>query len=307
MSSTETTPSGDGRRPVVSDEEFYADEAFVLDNMRPATIEGWSTRIFDAGTGEPIVFVPILGGLEVVYAKQLRELQNENRVILHERTESLHKRVPVGPRVEEVRRVLDHLGLERAHIVGLGEAGITTYNFGRQYPDRVRSLTVLCCGPLYRVKPYWLTKRIVEPAIDRLPVEHLLPDALIRRFVVKTTSGDGPLPAHLISHMVERVPNQMRVHKYSVAPIEHRHDMYPWAHTLDVPVLLINRDDDKVAPVDEMRELAALLPQCFGYEVLRDGGRFVTYTWADRVNELLRDFHRKVETGATPASVAAPT
>jgi pimeloyl-ACP methyl ester carboxylesterase len=72
-------------------------------------------------------------------------------------------------------------------------------------------------------------------------------------------------------------------------------------------VLLINRDDDKVAPVDEMRELAELLPQCFGYEVLRDGGRFVTYTWAERVNELLRDFHRKVEAGATPATVAATT
>ncbi|MGB2953938.1 MAG: alpha/beta hydrolase [Gaiellaceae bacterium] len=300
MSTERAAASDGGRRPVVTDEEFFADEKFVLDGMRPATIEGWSTRIHDEGQGDPIVFVPILGGLEVVYAKQLRELAKTNRVILHERTESLDRRVPVGPRVDEIRKVLDHLEIERAHLVGLGEAGITTYNFGREHPDRVRSLTVICCGPLYRVKPYWLTKRIVEPAIDRLPVEYLLPDSLILNFVIKTTSGNGPLPPHLIAHMVERVPKQMRVHKFSVAPIENRHNMYSWAHTLRMPVLLINRDDDKVAAVEDMAELAKLLPQCYGYEILHDGGRFVTYTWADRVNELLRDFYAKVNAGVSP-------
>jgi pimeloyl-ACP methyl ester carboxylesterase len=303
MSTAERLPADERPRPIVTDEEFFTDEKFVLDGMKPATIEGWSTRIYDEGEGDPIIFVPILGGLEVVYAKQLREFATTNRVVLHERTESLDRRVPVGPRVDELRKVLDHLEIERAHVVGLGEAGITTYNFGREHPDRVRSLTVLCCGPLYRVKPYWLTKRIVEPAIDRLPVERLLPDSLIVKFVVKTTSGDGPLPVHLIEHMVRSVPNQLRVHKYSVAPIEHRHDMYAWAHTLQMPVLLINRDDDKVAPVDEMAELVRLLPQCYGYVVLHDGGRFITYTWADRVNELLRDFHDKVGRGVPPLSV----
>jgi pimeloyl-ACP methyl ester carboxylesterase len=289
------------RRDTVGDDEFFADERFVLDGMQPATIDGWSTRIFDQGEGEAIVFVPILGGLEVVYAKQLRVFAATNRVLLHERTESLDRRVPVGPRVDEIRKVLDHLGIERAHIVGLGEAGITTYNFGREHRDRCLSLTVLCCGPLYRVKPYWLTKNVIEPAIDHLPLEYLPTDGLIRSFVVKTTSGNGPLPKHLIRHMVERIPNQMRVHKYSVAPIEHRHDMYPWAHTLDVPVLLVNRDDDKVAPVDEMGDLARLLPRCYGYEVLSDGGRFVTYTWADRVNELLRGFFARLAAGEPPS------
>jgi pimeloyl-ACP methyl ester carboxylesterase len=299
MSGTEER-AGLQRRDTVGDEEFFADERFVLEGMKPAEIEGWQTSIYDEGAGEAIVFVPILGGLEVVYAKQLQAFAETNRVILHKRTESLHERVPVGPRVDEIRKVLDHLGIEKAHLVGLGEAGITTYNFGREHPDRTLSLTVLCCGPLYRVKPYWLTKRLIEPMIDRLPVERFLPDSLIRRFVVKTTSGNGPLPKHLILHMVESIPNQMRVHKYSVAPIEHKHDMYTWAHTLDVPVFLINRDDDKVAPVDEMGDLARLLPRCYGYEVLNDGGRFVTYTWAERVNELLRGFLARLAAGEPP-------
>ena len=78
-------------------------------------------------------------------------------------------------------------------------------------------------------------------------------------------------------------------------------------HTLDVPVFLINRDDDKVAPVDEMGDLARLLPRCYGYEVLNDGGRFVTYTWADRVNELLRGFLGKLAAGEPPPlAVEAP-
>jgi pimeloyl-ACP methyl ester carboxylesterase len=288
------------RRDTVTDEEFFADERFVQDGMNPARIEDWSTKIYDEGTGEAIVFVPILRGLEVVYAKQLKTFADTNRVILHERTESLDKRIPVGVRVDEIRKVLDHLGIERAHLVGLGEAGITTYNFGREHPDRVLSLTVLCCGPVYGMRPYWLTKRIIEPMIDHLPVERFLPDSLIRRMVIKATAGDGPLPKHLILHMVDAVPSQMRVHKYSVAPLEHAHDMYRWAHVLDVPVFLINRHDDKTAPADEMGRLARLLPRCYGYEVLDGGGRFITYTWADRVNELLRDFLAKLAAGEPP-------
>jgi pimeloyl-ACP methyl ester carboxylesterase len=304
MSTTEPRAASAQRRDTVTDEEFFADERFVLDGMKPAEIDGWSTRIYDEGDGVPVVFVPIIGGLEVVYAKQLRELAGTNRVILHERTESVDTRIPVEARVDEIRKVLDHVGIERAHFVGLGEGGITTYNVGRQHPDRCLSLTVLCCGATYRMKPYWLSKHVIEPVIDRLPVEYVLPDGLIRSIVVNKTSGDGPLPKHLIRRMVENVPDQWRVHKFSIAPLEHRHDMFPWARTLDVPVLLVNRDDDAVASVEEMSELARLLPQCYGFEVLRGGGRFITYTWADRVNELLREFFGRVDRGEPPPTAA---
>jgi pimeloyl-ACP methyl ester carboxylesterase len=286
-------PGGPELAGPATDDEFFSDERYVHERYRPATIEGWSTRIFDEGAGEAVFFVPIIKGLEVVYSKQLQDFSRTHRALIYERTESVDRPVYVGARVDEIRKVLDHLGIERAHIVGLGDAGIPTFNFGREHPDRCLSLTSICLGPRYRVPPYWLNERILNPLTERLPLERLIPDRLVRAMVVKATSG-GRLPPHLVAHMVDHIPDQMRVHKYSVLPVTGHHEMRDWAATLQVPTLLVNRDDDPLAPVEETHELAGLLPKCYGVEILRDGGRFITYSWADEINRVLRDFFAKV-------------
>lgn len=284
---------GGGRDEFVGDEEFFADERYVLDRYRPATIEGWSTRVFDEGSGEAIFFVPIIKGLEVVYSKQLQAFPKTHRALMYERTESVDRPVFVSARVEEMRKILDHLGIDRAHVVGLGDAGIPTFNFGREHPDRCLSLTSICLGPRYRVPPYWLNERVINPLTERLPLERVIPDKLIKKMVVKATSG-GRLPPHLVAHMVDNIDQQMRVHKYSVLPVTHNHEMRDWASALDVPTLLVNRDDDPLAPVEETHELAALLPRCLGVEILADGGRFVTYSKAEEIDRILREFFARV-------------
>ena len=292
--------------PVVTDEEFLADERYVQDGFEDATIDGWKTRVFDRGAGDAIVFVPIIRGLEVVYARQLRAFAGTHRVLLYERDEIFDRPVYVASRVAEIHKLLDHVGVERAHIVGLGDAGVPTFDFGRAHPERTLSLTSLCLGPRYRMPPYWLTERVLNPMTERLPVERVVPAAAIRAWVVRMTAGEGALPKHLIRHMVSHINEPMRVHKYSVMPVTHHHEMAPWAHTLRLPTLLIGRDDDPLAPAAELHELAGLLPDCRGVHILRDGGRFVTYTWAERVTQLLREFFATVTATAGAPDPAPP-
>jgi pimeloyl-ACP methyl ester carboxylesterase len=290
--------------PTVTDEEFLADERYIQDGFEHADVGGWKTRIFDRGQGEAILFVPIIRGLEVVYARQLRAFAPTHRVLLYERDETLDRPVYVESRVEEMRRLLDHLEIERAHVVGLGDAGVPTLSFGRYHPDRSLSLTSINLGPRYRMPPYWLTEKVINPLTVKLPVERVVPGAVIRAWVINKTTGDGALPKHLIRHMVEHIPQPMRVHKYSVMPVTDQHEMRDWAHTLDVPTMLIGRDDDPLAPVAELEELAAQLPRCHGLHVLPDGGRFITYTWGERITGLLREFFAAAT--ATTAASADP-
>lgn len=298
--------AGAAAEAVITDEEFLADERFVVEGFRDADINGWRTRIFDQGEGEAIFFVPILRGLEAVYAKQLQSFAATNRVLIYERSESRDHPVGAEERAEEIRRILDYLGIERAHIVGLGDAGVPALNFGRMYPDRCLSITSMSLAARYRVPPYWLNEGVINPVFQHLPIERVLPHSVMRSMVIRATYGNGPLPKHLIGHMVDRSPDQARVFKYSVMPVTHHHDMRDWAGDLRVPILLITRDDDPLAPVEEMEELAAMLPDCWALEVVHDGGRFITYTRASQINPLLGEFFQAVATGQREGRFAGP-
>jgi pimeloyl-ACP methyl ester carboxylesterase len=48
--------------------------------------------------------------------------------------------------VEDVKGILDHLGIRKAHICGLSMGGYATLVFGLKHPDRALSLTVAGCG-----------------------------------------------------------------------------------------------------------------------------------------------------------------
>ena len=48
--------------------------------------------------------------------------------------------------VEDVVGLLDHLKIDKAHIVGLSMGGFATIHFGFTYPERARSLVIAGCG-----------------------------------------------------------------------------------------------------------------------------------------------------------------
>ncbi len=49
---------------------------------------------------------------------------------------------------EDAVRVLDALGIERAHVVGMSMGGLLTQLLLLDHPDRMRSATLFCTGPL---------------------------------------------------------------------------------------------------------------------------------------------------------------
>src|SRR5260370_17973769 len=47
---------------------------------------------------------------------------------------------------DDIIAVLDHLGIDRAHIVGLSMGGFATLHVGLAHPERARSLVIAGCG-----------------------------------------------------------------------------------------------------------------------------------------------------------------
>jgi pimeloyl-ACP methyl ester carboxylesterase len=282
----------------VKDEIVRADVEYIENLWRRTPIGMLDIPVIDIGEGTPLVFVPILEHLEFVYARQLREFSQSRRVILYRRMETRTRPVGLAERAEELCCILDNLGLECVDLIAHGDAAMVLFEFAIRYPQRCRSLIIIAQGADYQIAPHpliWLLHEIFV----RLPVEHFLPAWFLRRIVInyivahKTTS-DIDLTCHLQRSLIEEQFRKIAlwpfVYKFSVLPIIHYFDVRDRLDQLTMPVLLINREDDVLAPEPKTRWLSEQLPNCVGYHVISGGERFFMYSQAHIVNQFIANF-----------------
>lgn len=112
----------------------------------------------DTGEGTPVVFVHEFAGDWRSWEPQVRHFSRRYRCITYSARGYLPSDVPEDPRQysqerwrEDVRCVVESLGLQAPHIVGLSMGAFATLHFGMRYcaqgsPPRARSLTLAGCG-----------------------------------------------------------------------------------------------------------------------------------------------------------------
>ncbi len=135
--------------PAIDAAAFHADVQYIESLWQRRAIGKVDMPVIDIGKGEPLVFVPILEHLEFVYARSIREFSSSRRVMLYRRQETrTSRRITLSERAEELRRVLDSLGVDRADFVAHGDAAMVLFEFATRYPQRCRSLVIIAQGRL---------------------------------------------------------------------------------------------------------------------------------------------------------------
>ncbi len=286
--------------PSIDEATFHTDVQYIETLWQRTLTGAIDLPLIDIGQGAPLVFVPILEHLEFVYARQIRAFSQSRRVIMYRRQEARTRPVGLTERAEELRSVLDSLGLARVDFVAHGDAAMVLFEFAARYPQRCRSLIVIAQGADYQIAPHPLIWFLHELFV-RLPAEHFLPSWFLRRIVINyivarhPTSNDGAspicsLPRHLIEDQFQKIALWPFIYKFSVLPIIHNYDIREGLGRLTMPILLINRADDVLAPEPKTRWLASNLPNCAGYHVVPGGERFFMYSQAETVNPLIEKF-----------------
>jgi len=106
------------------------------------------TRLIEAGDGEPLLLLHGTGGHAENYARNIAPLARRYRVLAidflwHGRSQTTgFSNEVLPPLVDQVRDVLDRLGIERAHIEGQSLGGWVAMLFALKYPSRVSRLIV---------------------------------------------------------------------------------------------------------------------------------------------------------------------
>ena len=117
------------------------------------TDDGVALHYEERGAGLPIVFVHEFAGDHRSWEAQLRFFGRRYRCIAYNARGYPPSEVPEDPERysqararDDIRAVLDALGIDKAHIVGLSMGGFATLHFGFTYPERARSLVIAGCG-----------------------------------------------------------------------------------------------------------------------------------------------------------------
>lgn len=107
----------------------------------------------EAGSGTPILFLHEFGGDHRSWEAQLRYFSRRHRCIAYAARGYTPSDIPPSSDacqytnfVSDAVDVLDHLGIARAHIVGLSMGGYTALHVGLDHADRALSLTLAGTG-----------------------------------------------------------------------------------------------------------------------------------------------------------------
>lgn len=176
-----------------------------------------------------------------------------------------------------VRRLLDALDLERAHLVGSSMGGAVAFVAAVCAPSRVRSLTLVAPGGMGRDMPAFMRALSMPLSflLGRLPA----PRAAARRVLRSCFHDTRLIPAALVTEVEgygrASFPEFLRVLR-SVGTLggvreELRHAWISRAHEHTGPILLVWGREDRILPVAHAAAVHAIAPHAELHVIERCG------------------------------------
>ena len=260
----------------------------------------------EAGSGTPLVFVHEFAGDHRSWEPQLRFFSRYFRCVAYAARGFPPSDVPEDPAKysqararDDVIAILDHLKLERAHVVGLSMGAFATLHFGITYGYRALSLTI--AGGGYGAHPAHYAKfqedaRANSGAIRRDGME---------RFAA--TYGHGPTRVQLQNkdpHGFAEYIRQLAAHSATgsantlLGTQVRRPSLYDLTAEMariDVPTLVLAGDEEE--PCLEVCLLMKRAIRTAGLAILPKSGHGINLEEPALFNQLVGDFFHQVEAG----------
>ena len=121
--------------------------------MPTALVNGVNLYYEEHGQGTPLIFVHEFAGEARSWDLQVSFFSRRYRTIAYSARGYPPSDVPDDPKaysqkqaVDDIRGMLDALGIDKAHVCGLSMGGYASLHFGLTYPARALSIVVAGCG-----------------------------------------------------------------------------------------------------------------------------------------------------------------
>lgn len=274
---------------------------------RIRTPDGVGLHVEETGSGYPLLFIHEFAGDHRSWEPQVRHFSRSYRCITYAARGYPPSDVPADPAAYSQERaladavaVLDGVGAEQAHVVGLSMGGFATLHLVLRHPDRVRSAVVAGAG--YGAQPERREAFRAESLANAAAFESEGSAAVAERYALgparvqlqnKDPRGWAEFAAALAQHSA--VGSALTMRGVQAA----RPSLYGLRSDLaeiQTPVLIIAGDEDE-ASLEPSLMLKRTIPTA-ALLVLPQAGHTLNLEETDAFNQAVDGFLATVERGA---------
>jgi pimeloyl-ACP methyl ester carboxylesterase len=263
----------------------------------------------ESGSGIPVIFVHEYAGDHRSWEPQMRHFGQRYRAITYAARGYPPSDVPEDVAkysqfraADDIGAVLDHLGIDKAHVVGLSMGGFATLHFGFRHAARARSLVVAGCGygaepdqrVRFRAEAEAIADFIATQGITVFAEKYAYGPTRVQ-FENKDPRGFAEFKAQLAEHSALGARNtQLGVQRERPSLYE----LVDQMKALTVPTLVLTGDEDWpcLAPGILLKQhistaALAVMPNC---------GHAINIEDPDEFNRLVSAFLAQVDAGRWP-------
>jgi 3-oxoadipate enol-lactonase len=231
------------------------------ENMK-APVNGLTIAYSDQGTGLPIVFLHAFPLNRTMWVMQERALSSQFRIIPidlrgHGESDAPLWRYTLEQSADDVRALLDHLGIQQALFVGLSMGGYILFTFYRKYAARVKGLILADTkaqadteeGKDGRFQLAQIAYKKGPPAIA---------DVMIPKLLSPATIQTNPSLVHQVRAMIEG--NQISGIAGDLMAMAERPDSVPLLNQITCPTQIIVGELDQATPASDANLMKEQIP-----------------------------------------------
>ena len=273
------------------------------------TDDGVKLHYEETGSGTPIVFVHEFAGDWRTWEAQLRHFSRRYRCIAYNARGYPPSDVPAQVERysqerarDDIRAVLDALGIERAHVTGNSMGGFATLHFGMAYSQRAISLVVAGCGygaqpsqySAFQAQSRELAKTMLDKGMAHIAATYGHGPSRLQ-LKEKDARGFAEFVRQFSEHSAQGSANTMLGYQARRPSL---YDLTADMARITAPTLIVAGDEDD-AVLEPSLMMKRAIPTA-GLAVLPKSGHMTNLEDPALFNRLLEDFFHQVEAGRWP-------
>jgi pimeloyl-ACP methyl ester carboxylesterase len=273
------------------------------------TDDGVRLHYEETGSGTPVIFVHEFAGDHRAWEAQMRHFGQRYRAITYAARGYPPSDVPHAVEsysqaraADDIAAVLDHLRIDKAHVVGLSMGGFATLHFGFRHAARALSLCVAGCGygaekgqqDKFRAEVAAVAAFLDERGIEAFAAKYAYGPTRVQ-FANKDPRGFDEFKRQLAQHSPVGARNtQLGVQGERPS----LYDLKDQMKTLMVPTLILTGDEDWpcLQPALLMKQA---IPSA-ALSVMPNCGHTINLEDPDQFNRLVGDFIAQVDAERWP-------